>query len=467
MSVWTRVKAVAMRWQRGTAGTFSRYSFFGGRGGFWGENSKSRPDHASVVMAPLLWICRTMPEAPIVVEQKKGKEWEVVDDHDMVVLLERPNPYYSGELMLTATVLSLHLDGNGYWLKGKSTTNLATVELWWVPSNEMTPCWPLDGSVFISHYEYRPGGYGDPVRVEVEDVIHFRLGIDEDNIRLGRSPLASVMREILTDREAAEFAQVILANCGIPGLVISPDGDVEMSDDEFKSVKKEIQGKFSGRHRGEPFVASSRTKVEQFGFSPEQMDMRTLRRVPEERVTAVTGVAAIVAGLGAGLDRSTFSNFAEAREASYESAIIPLQRIIAAEVRHQLLPDFETNLRKFRVKYDLSEVRILQEDETAKTTRKLAELTAGAITLGTYLRETGREADDSHDVYLRNMSIVEVPVEEFGQPTPPPSAFGLPESTVDADGNPVAPDDPAAVNAPPKPPALPPAPDPALNGAVA
>jgi hypothetical protein len=82
---------------------------------------------------------------------------------------------------------------------------------------------------------------------------------------------------------------------------------------------------------------TGKTKVEQFGFSPEQLLLRELRRIPEERVTAVLGVPAIVAGLGAGLDRSTFTNMAEAREAAYESGIIPTQRIIAEDIRFQLL----------------------------------------------------------------------------------------------------------------------------------
>jgi len=75
-------------------------------------------------------------------------------------------------------------------------------------------------------------------------------------------------------------------------------------------------------------------------WSPQQMNLRDLRKIPEERVSAVFGVAAIVAGLGAGLDRSTFSNFSEARKAAYEEGIIPDQRLFAAELELQLLPEF-------------------------------------------------------------------------------------------------------------------------------
>jgi hypothetical protein len=90
------------------------------------------------------------------------------------------------------------------------------------------------------------------------------------------------------------------------------------------------------------------TKVQEFGFSPEQLTLKDLRRIPEERVTAVLGTPAVVVGLGAGLDRSTFTNYTEAREAAYEQAIIPPQALLAEEIWFQLLPDFEPPSRSGR-----------------------------------------------------------------------------------------------------------------------
>jgi hypothetical protein len=79
-------------------------------------------------------------------------------------------------------------------------------------------------------------------------------------------------------------------------------------------------------------------------------------------VTAVLGIPAIVAGLGAGLDRSTFTNMAEAREAAYEAGLIPMQRILGEDIRFQLLADFGDDPFAFRFGFDLSKVRVLQED---------------------------------------------------------------------------------------------------------
>lgn len=377
---------------------------------------------SSVVSAPLGWLCRTFPESPLMAEQLRDGSWEMMDSHPAVDLLHRPNPFFSGELLWMATILSLYADGNAYWIKAQDA-QLRTIELWWVPTALMEPKWPRDGGEFISHYEYKPDT--NAIRLEVDQVVHFRMGIDPNNIRKGLSPLKAVLREIASDNEASNFAASLLRNMGVPGLIVSPDGDAVVEDDDLDDAKNALAEHFTGDRRGKPFVAGAPTKVQQFGFNPQQMDMRTLRRLPEERVTAAIGVPAIVAGLGAGLDRSTFANMAEAREMAYESTIIPLQRIVLADLNHQLMVDFEPDLNRVRLRFDLSDVRVLQEDENKKIERKLKELSGGAITVAEYRRETGRDAGPEHDVYLRPFSVVEVPV--GGLPAVEPKSSAAPK----------------------------------------
>jgi hypothetical protein len=196
---------------------------------------------------------------------------------------------------------------------------------------------------------------------------------------------------------------------GVPGLIISPDTDAPISAQEATDAKTYFSEQFSGDKRGEPIVMTGRTKVEQFGFSPEQLLLRELRRIPEERVTAVLGVPAIVAGLGAGLDRSTFTNMAEAREAAYESGIIPTQRIIAEDIRFQLLADFEADVHPWRFGFDLSKVRVLQEDLYRQAQRNDLAYRGGWATRGEARRPMGLPVNDGDDVYQVPLNIALVP----------------------------------------------------------
>ena len=75
---------------------------FGGYSEYWGfklpntkyNYAKEVGDFlgSSVVMAPILWITRTFPEAPLALELEK----ELIHDHDMLELIQKPNAFYSG-----------------------------------------------------------------------------------------------------------------------------------------------------------------------------------------------------------------------------------------------------------------------------------------------------------------------------------------------------------------------------------
>lgn len=372
----------------------------------------------SIIMACLRWVRRTYPEAPLVLRTLDSEgDWEDCPRHPMLDLLDMPNPHYDGLLMQSALITELLLDGNAYLLKVRSAAG-RVVQLWWAPGSLMEPKWPQDGSVYLSHYDYKPGGM--PIRVEVADVVHFRDGLDPRNTRKGLSPLRSLLRELFTDDEAANFTASLLRNLGVPGVVISPkDGGAYAGD--LRETKKALTERFTGDRRGEPIVMGGPTDIAVFGFNPQQMLLRDLRRVPEERVSAVLGVPAVVAGLGAGLDRSTYANFAEAREAAYESGIIPLQRLVASALKRQLLPDFEQDISEFDVAYDLSNIRILQEDENTKAVRLNSLVSGGILTVGEARRDMGWPTDESHDLYLRPLGLIEVPVGSA------PRAMMLPE----------------------------------------
>ncbi len=369
---------------------------------------------SAIIMACIRWVQRTFPEAPIILQHQEGTELERIIEHPLLTVLNAVNPYYDNLLLQSATVAELMLTGNAYWLKVRSAAG-RVVELWWVPSSMLTPKWPQEGSVFISHYDYSPGY--QTVRLAIEDVVHFRDGIDPDNIRLGLSPVKSLFREIFSDDEAANMTAALLKNLGVPGMVLSPDQGNIGSPTDIEATKEWLKQHFTGDYRGEPLVMSGPTKVQPFTFNPQQMDLRSLRRIPEERISAVLGVPAIVAGLGAGLDRSTFSNMAEAREAAYESTIIPMQRAFASVLQRQLLPDFVDDPELWRLAYDLSEVKILQEDANSLVTRTNQMVMGGYLKIVDAQRMTGSPVDETQDFYLRPFNLI--PSASGAVPSPP------------------------------------------------
>jgi len=371
---------------------------------------------SAIIMACMRWIQRTFPEAPLMLSKRDTEgSWEEVYSHKMLDMADSPNPYYDGILLEMATLADFVLDGNAYWYKLRSAAG-RTAQLWWLPSSTVEPKWPRDGTAFLTHYDYRPGAAA-PLSILPEDIVHFRDGFDPSNIRKGMSPLKSLFREVFTDDEAANMTAALMKNLGIPGLVISPAGAGSASTADAKELKQWFKDNFTGDKRGDPLVMSSATDVKPFGFTPKDMTLRELRRIPEERISAVLGVPAIVAGLGAGLDRSTYSNYAEAREAAYESTIIPLQRIMASVIKRQFLREYETDLQSWKVGFDLSGVRILQEDENKKTERINSQVVGGVLKVKDAQKLAGVPVDDTQDFYLRPYNLMAV----TSGPAPEPS----------------------------------------------
>jgi hypothetical protein len=136
--------------------------------------------------------------------------------------------------------------------------------------------------------------------------------------------------------------------------------------------------------------------------------LKELRRIPEERITALIGIAAVVVGLGAGLDRSTFTNMGEAREASYEAGLIPMQRILAEDVRFQLLADFADPF-KWYFGFDLSKVRVLQPDEYRQAQKFDLGVRGGWVKVAEAREATGLPVTAADNIYLRPANVVEVP----------------------------------------------------------
>lgn len=276
------------------------------------------PMRNSIVVAVVRWVARNFPESPVRIRRLNpdGTYLSIPPSQTgpgfMLTLIERPNPYFSGVLQWIATIIDLFITGNGYWIKIRDAFD-RPAELWYVPKKFMRPAWPLDGSVFISHYLYRIDGVD--YRIEPRNVIHFRDGINPDNMREGQSSLAAILREIYTDDEAGNFSAQVLTNLGVPGVIIAPSntaGGREVKVDP-ETIKTKFRDTFGGDGRGEPLVLSAPADIKVLSWSPEQMDLKGLRRIPEERISAVLGVPAGVAQLGAGLDRNTFCLPADAR----------------------------------------------------------------------------------------------------------------------------------------------------------
>jgi hypothetical protein len=100
----------------------------------------------------------------------------------------------------------------------------------------------------------------------------------------------------------------------------------------------------------------------------------------------------------------------------------PMQSSLAKQTSRQLLSDFVSQRRRFRVFFDTSEVPGFQEDENAAADRVLKMVSGGVLRVDRGQAALGLEVDETQKVYLRPSNTT--PVDENGDPVNPPPADG-------------------------------------------
>jgi HK97 family phage portal protein len=353
----------------------------------------------SAVGACLWYLCDTLPEAPMYHYRDEPTAMAIKQPTSALsLLLQRPNPAYSGSALLSATLLSLKTDGNAYWRIRRNVAG-RIVEVWYIPHWCMEPRWETTDS-FIDYYDYYPGSGAAKEKLRPSDIVHFREGLDPENTRKGLSRLRNVLREIVTDNEATTFSAAVLKNFGVPGVIISPKGpDAEFSNtlaDKLKSLWRE---KMTGDKRGEPLIMPSEVNIEAPGYSPEQMTLDKIRQVPEARICAALRVPAMVVGLSVGDGQRTYSNMGEARELAYEGTIIPLQNLLCDHIVVQLAPQMPGWVVGDSVRFDLSSVRVLQDDQDALFKRLALGYDSGFLKRSDVRSILGLIVDSGDDIY--------------------------------------------------------------------
>lgn len=320
----------------------------------------------SAIACCIGWVRRNFPEPRLTVVVRRGTEWVENPDHPVLESLEEPNPAYTDDVLWGATCLSAIVDGNAYWIKAKASVGPKR-HYWYVPHWQMKPCWPGDGSKYISHYEYYVDG--KIIDIPADQVIHYRFGLDPENERLGWSELKTCLREACADNEANTYTAAVLKNMGIVSILISPESDTaEIDEDDAKDLVDNIKKKSTGANRGNPVVVTVPLKTSQLAMSPEKMMLDKIRMVPESRICAAIGTPAQVVGLAVGELQKAFRSLAEANRHAYNNCLIPMQKSMAKDFQRQSR-DLMKGRREERLVWRYDEVEALREDQAELTKR--------------------------------------------------------------------------------------------------
>jgi HK97 family phage portal protein len=369
-----------------------------------------------IVASAIDWYIRNFPQAtPKYYRPVDSQQAEPVEDHPVIALMAQPDPMVMGSLFWSWVIQDYKLFGNTYLRKIRSTTRGVVTALQFLPQDMVRPVG--NGINPLTHYVYTTDGRS--FDIPVSDIIHIRYGREPSDIRLGRSPVTAVLREIATDNTASTTAWGLLANGAMPSLIVGPDAKdqtVDISMDDARQVKRQLHEDLSGDGSGGIVVMTGAYKMDRVSLTPSELALDSVRRVPEERICSALGLNPMVLGLGAGLERSTYNNFERAQQAAWEDGMVPLLRVLADAITADLLPEYPETQQGDYIQYDLEGVRALADDLSAEADRAEKLYKAGIIDRAEAKRIAGLEAVPQDEGQLHPQAI---PVQSTDAPDAP------------------------------------------------
>lgn len=311
------------------------------------------------------------PEPPLRVYDGDGDDAQALDTHGLRKLLRRPMPNMGEAELMATTMVYLAIGGNAYWHKLRGAAG-QVVQLRPYGAGHITPI--PGGKDWIKGYTYDPYGNGAQSQIPgsqdntilPEDIVHFKWpAVDPLQPWMSQPPILAAATEVDSDVEAIRFLFALLKNDAIPRTVVTVPADRALDDDEFRRTKEQWKERYGGENRGDVAILEGGATATRLGLNLQELAFDALAKIPESRIAAAMRVPPIIAGLNVGLDRSTYSNYGEARRAFTQDTLVPLWRLIASEVEADLLPEFPRE-RGVAARYDTGKVASLQEERVGK-----------------------------------------------------------------------------------------------------
>src|SRR5262245_12299035 len=209
--------------------------------------SRVYADGNSAVFACLAALAQSYTEPPLRVYRETAPgEREALPESPLQALLDAPNPFMTAQEVWSWVTWAKCLEGNAYLRKERGGGRRGNVVALWPLSPTRVQIWS-QGNDFISWYRwfYASGKYDD---LDPADVIHFRLGLDDQDLRRGLSPRARLVRAITTDERASLWTDTLLANYALPGMMIKVKREITPA--EAQQLAETAQWLYGAERRG-------------------------------------------------------------------------------------------------------------------------------------------------------------------------------------------------------------------------
>jgi HK97 family phage portal protein len=297
-----------------------------------------------------------------------GDDYEIVtENHPVLELLSKVNPYQNGFDATVLRVLYTELTGNAYLHPVLSNATDVPVQLWTLPSQwvEIVPGDPRRSEPFIRGYRY---GATEPQKIDFapEEIIQFKLPNPGD-MYYGLGKVEAAWGAVTSNVALHEMDYFFFQNKSRPDYLVVAKGNA--SEEELDRFAAEVENKLRGTKKTGKFLAVT-----------GDIDLKPLQFPPKDlqgRDEVVEEIAAVF-GVPVSMLRANDPNLASATVgfASWkETTVLPMLRMDEEVLNQSLLPLFGIEDDAF-LAYD----NPVKADEAQETSKRLSYVQGGILT---------------------------------------------------------------------------------------
>lgn len=305
-----------------------------------------------------LWM-RTLAEAPIKVYDKKtGEE---VDNHPLTEFMENPCPPsdLSQPDFWNAVAMYLRITGFMAWEKDFSNGG-DLIALW--PMMPQYCSFKRGERKLLGSIHYQPYTGLPALDIPRE---RFAIFAYVDPLYYGLKPFSPtmVLADVIgVDNDLTKLIQQFLSNGAfISGLLKSDQLILESDAIIARERWNEAHGGVNNKTAGGVAIMGKGLDYSPVSNTFRDMVFEEVDARSEVRICMTYGVKPILISAKAGMDRSTFTNYEQARQAWYEENVMSEWRFLEERVTRDLLPEFDDDPNHV-AKFDISKIKALQED---------------------------------------------------------------------------------------------------------
>ena len=314
---------------------------------------------------------------------------EIVKQHPIIDLLNRPNPLQSYSEFFNSLFGYVLLSGNAYILKVGNELG-APKELHQLRPDRIVI--KGNGNALPDRYEYMLNGRVQNTYLVDQlngysEVKHVKLWNPLDDY-YGLSPMSAAAVEVDQFNMSSKHNVNLLNNGARPSgaVIFKPQDDagfaVNLTESQRQQLLTDLNNRFSGAgNAGRPMLLEGDFDWKEMGLTPKDMDFHRLKNMAATDIALCFGVPSQLVGVP---DAQTYANVSEARLALYEETIIPHLRKIESDLNEWLIPLYDDRLT---LQYDVDSIPALSERK-----RKTYENVTSAVREGIMTRNEARES---------------------------------------------------------------------------